>query len=89
MQDELLDAAAEVVKPGGLLVYATCSMEADENDDRVAAFLQRHSEFTLEPLPPGLVSAEAVTEEGFLRTLPHVHAVDGAFAARLRRATDF
>lgn len=88
-QDELLDAAAEVVKPGGLLLYSTCSIEPDENDQRIAAFLSRHGEFSLEFPPAGLLPPEVLSEEGFLRTLPQQHGIDGAFAARLRRAPDF
>lgn len=84
-----MDAASELVKPGGLLVYSTCSIELDENDERVTAFLTRHGEFSLEVPPQGLVPAEVLTQEGYLRTLPQKHGVDGAFAVRLRRAPDF
>ncbi len=84
-QRAILRAAAQVVKPGGLLVYSTCSLELDENDDQISAFLAEHPQFTLERPEAGAVS-EAVLDGALLRVLPHHHGSDGAFAARLRRA---
>jgi len=84
-QRALLNAAAELVKPGGLLVYSTCSLEPEENDQPVEVFLATHPDFTLEPPPEGTVPA-TVLDKGLLRVLPQRHATDGAFAARLRRA---
>lgn len=84
-QRALLDSAANLVRPGGLLVYSTCSLEPEENDQPVDLFLSTHSQFTLEPPPPGVVPP-SVIDEGRLRVLPHVHGTDGAFAVRLRRA---
>jgi 16S rRNA (cytosine967-C5)-methyltransferase len=81
----MLDVAASLVRPGGLLVYSTCSLEPEENDQPVGLFLSTHRQFTLEPPPPGTVP-EAVLDGGRLRTLPHRHGTDGAFAVRLRRA---
>lgn len=83
LQAELLDAAAQIVKPGGLLVYATCSLEREENEAQVEAFLERNSVFGIER--GGAVDAAVIDERGMLRVLPHEHGVDGAFAARLRR----
>lgn len=83
-QRGILDASASVVRPGGLLVYATCSLEPEENDAQVERFLASHPAFTLEPPPAGAVPPE-VLDGGLLRVLPHRHGTDGAFAARLRR----
>lgn len=84
LQDTLLDAAARVVRPGGLLVYATCTIEPEENSGRVRAFLERHDDFVLEPAA-GLVPDALLDEDGCLLTLPFRDDVDGAYAARLRR----
>lgn len=85
LQDSLLDAAAERLRPGGLLVYATCSLEPEENGQRVAAFLERRRDFRLEPLG-ALLSFELQDAAGCFESLPQRQGMDGAFAARLRRS---
>ncbi|MFO7692500.1 MAG: 16S rRNA (cytosine(967)-C(5))-methyltransferase RsmB [Vicinamibacterales bacterium] len=89
-QGRMLDEASCVVRPGGLLVYATCSSEPEENDRVVDGFLGRHGAFVLEdpraagpPLPGGV--AACLDRRGCLRTLPHAHALEAFFGARLRR----
>ena len=81
----LLEKGAGMVKPGGVLVYSTCTIEPEENEDVVAAFRERHPGFR--PDSPGGWPAElAGVMDGADRiaTLPPVHGVDGSFAARLR-----
>lgn len=84
MQRGILRGAAEVVAPGGLLVYSTCSLEPEENDAQVERFLNEHPDWRLDPPPEGAVPA-TVLDNGLLRVLPQRHGTDGAFAARLRR----
>ncbi len=86
LQKQILRAAATIVKPGGLLIYSTCSLELEENDDQIAAFLESHPEFSLEAPAEGTVPA-SVLDGGLLRVLPQCTGTDGAFAARLRRAS--
>jgi 16S rRNA (cytosine967-C5)-methyltransferase len=84
LQRSIIRAAAAVVRPGGLLVYSTCSLEPEENDAQVESFLAENSEWVLEPPPDGAVPPAAL-DAGRLRVLPQRHSTDGAFAARLRR----
>ena len=79
----LLRTLAAVVAPGGLLFFATCSLEPEENELQISAFLAEEPRFRREAggsLPP-----ELVTPAGDLMLLPHRHGTDGAYAARLRR----
>jgi 16S rRNA (cytosine967-C5)-methyltransferase len=81
-QRAVLGAAARMVKPGGRLVYATCSLEPEENDEVAHAFLETHREFTVDRLADFPVP---IDDGGFLRCLPHVHGTDGFTAIRFRR----
>ena len=84
LQDELLDAAAKAVRPQGVLVYSTCSIEPEENEQRIERFLKRHTSFVLERAD-SFVPKTVTTKDGYLRTNPWHHKVDGTFAARMRR----
>jgi 16S rRNA (cytosine967-C5)-methyltransferase len=84
LQDQLLDKAALLLKPGGTLTYATCTIAPEENHMRVKAFLKRHKEFHAVPVT-GFVTDSVVDQGGYLATLPNVHHIDGAFAARMTK----
>lgn len=83
LQGELLDAACWLVRPGGIVVYATCSLEQEENDDVVDSVLARRDDVE-EAGVEGLVD-ERLVRNRRLMAWPHRHHCDGAFAARLRR----
>jgi len=96
LQARLLDKAAGLVKPGGRLVYCTCSLEAEEGERQAAGFLARHPEFVRQPITADEIGGltECLTPEGDLRTLP-CHLVspehergglDGFFVARFVKA---
>jgi 16S rRNA (cytosine967-C5)-methyltransferase len=87
LQSKLLQAVAGHVKPGGVLVYATCTVGRQENEDVLAGFLARQGDFRVEPAPEGLPEAmrRLFDPNGFLRTSPHRDGLDGFFAGRLRR----
>ena len=86
-QKTILSAAARCVRPGGTLVYAVCSTEPEENQEVISAFLEKHTDFRMmEPfdMPPEGAKSLA-TPQGAITTQPHRHAMDGFFAARMRR----
>lgn len=86
LQREILQGAGPCVRPGGVVVYATCTTEPDENEDVVEAFLAAHAEYFVEEAGVHLPApAAGLTAKGYLRTWPHRHGIDGFFAARLRR----
>lgn len=82
LQAEILPRAARLVRPGGLLVYATCSLLPEENEDQVQAFLSATPEFR--SAPPD--DFPAPLTDGFLKLTPARHGTDGFFAAWLRRS---
>ncbi|MFW6081822.1 MAG: 16S rRNA (cytosine(967)-C(5))-methyltransferase RsmB [Desulfosalsimonas sp.] len=85
-QSRILAGAAGYVKPGGILVYAVCSMEAEETDAVTEAFLTESGDFEIEPVgnrpadPPVMAD-----QKGCLRLFPHLHGTDGFYIARIRR----
>jgi len=88
LQGRILASAARLVKPGGRLVYATCSMMADENEDQVAAFLAAHPAFSVVPLAKVAPQLTGSAHPDFLSLTPARNDTDGFFAAVLQRATE-
>jgi 16S rRNA (cytosine967-C5)-methyltransferase len=84
LQYKLLEKAASLVKPQGIVVYSTCSIEPEENWDIVSRFLTEHPEFRLESAA-GSFPVEIIDANGCIQTFPHSHQLDGAFAAKLVR----
>lgn len=84
-QAAILDSAAKMVRPGGRVVYATCSLLAAENDAIIEAFLATHPDFTLTPASAVLAKQGIEMTGDMLRLLPHQHNTDGFFAAVLDR----
>jgi len=85
-QDVILAAAAKLVKPGGLMLYATCSLLDEENTQVVESFLATHAQFELRPANAALAQQRIALDTGeTLRLAPHLHGTDGFFAALLKR----
>jgi 16S rRNA (cytosine967-C5)-methyltransferase len=84
-QDAVLDQAVSFVKPGGRIVYVTCSVLPAEDEDRVAAFRARHPQFEVRPATDDPALARWLTPEGFLRLSPRASSTDGFFVAVLTR----
>ena len=91
-QAAILDAASRLVKPGGGLIYATCSVLPAENERQIEAFLQAHPEFSAVPVIDlwqdviGTEPPSQIAESPYLRLSPLKHGTDGFFAAALVRA---
>ena len=83
LQARILENQSRYVKPGGLLIYSTCTVLKRENEDIVEAFLQRHPDFNTENLP--LPEKFPKNETGMLTLIPGQYDTDGFFICRLRR----
>ena len=83
VQRAILETVSRYVKPGGALLYSTCTVRKEENEAVALPFLQAHPEFSLEPFPgpDGL----DLPNEGYAALLPHKHAADGFFICKLRK----
>ncbi len=87
IQTAMIDRAARLVKPGGVMVYSTCTIMRDENDQVVEEFLVRNDKFELESAAQ-FFDKEVISERGFVKTYPCIDKLDGAFSARLIRKAD-
>ncbi len=84
LQYKLLEKGALLLKPGGYLVYSTCTIEPEENNEIVNKFLFENKGYVLESAK-GIIDEKLVTEEGFVQALPNVHGIDGSFSAKIKR----
>ena len=85
LQLAILSQQARYVRPGGVLLYSTCTVRKEENEDVIAPFLRENASFSPEPfaVPDGL----DLPNGGYATLLPHKHACDGFFICKLRRST--
>lgn len=83
LQLAILERASECVKDGGTLVYSTCTIEPEENQMVVEAFLMKHTEFVLETIP-----CKKQSDTKWIQFLPHIDHTDGFFLARMRKKTE-
>ena len=87
IQEQLLKNAASLVKPGGVIVYSTCTIEPEENFMVVKKFLEAHPEFEIDHAAK-YADEKIVSADGFIETFPHRNGIDGSFAIRLVKNLD-
>jgi 16S rRNA (cytosine967-C5)-methyltransferase len=85
LQKELLEQAATWVKPGGILVYATCTIHPQENEGVIQPFLAHHPDWQIAPPSPNSPASHFTTPEGWIKVWPHRDRMDGFFMIRLAR----
>ena len=84
LQGELLEQAATWVKPGGVLVYATCTLHPQENEGVIQSFLERHSSWQIEPPSADSPLTNFATPQGWMKVWSHRYQMDGFFMVRLK-----
>ncbi len=82
LQNKLLNNGARLLKPKGVLVYCTCTIEPEENEQIIERFLIANKEFRIDNAS-NYVSTQVTNSSGFIYTYPHKHGIDGSFAVRL------
>jgi 16S rRNA (cytosine967-C5)-methyltransferase len=95
LQQRILASAARLVKPGGRLIYATCSLLPEENEGQIDAFLAQHADFSLLPIADvwrdsigrHKYAGPCPATDNYLRLTPAQHGTDGFFVAVLQRST--
>ncbi len=87
LQEKILKSSSSYVKPGGVLVYSTCTIEPKENEEQVNRFIQANREFELEDIsefiPEGLIKATA--KEGYIQLYTNTDGIDGFFISKMRK----
>ncbi|MFB6276717.1 MAG: 16S rRNA (cytosine(967)-C(5))-methyltransferase [Halothece sp.] len=85
LQQDILSCAAKWVKPGGTMVYATCTINPLENEDVIQKFLTNYPQWEIEPPPETFPALSFVSDEGWLKLIPTEHDSDGFFMVQLKR----
>ncbi|MFA6619127.1 MAG: transcription antitermination factor NusB [Candidatus Neomarinimicrobiota bacterium] len=85
LQQKILENTSQYVKPGGLLVYSTCTFDSEENRGTIKKFLSKHPEFSIEVANLELSPKELIGWKGAIESFPHRHSCEGSFAIALRK----
>ena len=88
IQEKLLDTVCRYVKPGGILVYSTCSILKDENERQAEKFLSRHTEFEETALPDTIPEKYRNRQERGIQLLEHRDGLEGFYLIRMRKKDD-
>ena len=86
VQSKLLDDAADMLRPGGTLLYSTCTYNRNENENQIAAFLDRHPDFSVDSIPATHGLTASAFLPGTVRLFPHKARAEGHFVARLKKS---
>lgn len=84
IQKKILENASKYVKPGGTLIYSTCTVQDSENIEIVEEFIKEHEEFSMVPITEVNVDLEE-QEKGYLKIYPNIHGIDGFFIAKMKK----
>ena len=82
LQINILNSVSKLVKRNGFVIYRTCTINREENEEVINKFLKNNNSFSL--VPPNTTFNKFIKNENFLRTFPHIHKMDGSFAAILK-----
>ena len=85
VQHNILENLSKYVKPGGMMVYSTCTFDREENRNQIKQFINRHPEFSVAPADSTIFPKELITDYGAIESLPHQHYCEGSFAISLRK----
>ncbi|MBP9096427.1 MAG: 16S rRNA (cytosine(967)-C(5))-methyltransferase RsmB, partial [Ignavibacteria bacterium] len=83
LQMELIMESSKYLKPGGVLVYSTCTTEPEENFDVIKCFLEKNPDFKIDSAERFVKNKKIVTKEGYIETYPFKNYIDGSFSIRL------
>jgi 16S rRNA (cytosine967-C5)-methyltransferase len=88
MQQKLLERSATWVKPGGSLVYSTCTLNRSENEEVIQSFLKHYPDWSIQSPSSSFPALDLCTPKGWIEILPHRHLMDGFFMVKLRKGFD-
>jgi len=85
IQEKILEAAYSQLKPGGVLVYSTCTVNSGENTEQIQKFIKKHPDMSLDKITSEHITGELRENKGFFEIFPHTHNSDGFFVCRMKK----